>query len=116
MKKPVIGVPRGLFYYRYFPFWKTFFAELGTEGVVSPPTDKKILDYGLRCLTDEICLPVKAFCGQAASLKGKCDFVLIPSIYISRLKKQQNQELQRHFAQSLRHKNDFKGYSNENAP
>ena len=81
MKNPVIGVPRGLFYYRYFPFWKTFFEELGAEVVVSPPTDKKILDYGLRCLTDEICLPVKAFCGQAASLNGKCDFVLIPSIY-----------------------------------
>ncbi|MCL0056885.1 acyl-CoA dehydratase activase-related protein [Dehalococcoidia bacterium] len=81
MKNPVIGVPRGLFYYRYFPFWKTFFEELGAEVVVSPPTDKKILDYGLRCLTDEICLPVKAFCGQVASLNGKCDFVLIPSIY-----------------------------------
>ncbi|MCL0095283.1 acyl-CoA dehydratase activase-related protein [Dehalococcoidia bacterium] len=81
MKNPVIGVPRGLFYYRYFPFWKTFFEELGAEVIVSPPTDKKILDYGLRCLTDEICLPVKAFCGQVASLNGKCDFVLIPSIY-----------------------------------
>ncbi|MCL0065501.1 acyl-CoA dehydratase activase-related protein, partial [Dehalococcoidia bacterium] len=80
MKNPVIGVPRGLFYYRYFHFWRAFFEELGSEVVVSPPTDKKILDYGLRCLTDEICLPVKAFCGQAASLKGKCDFVLIPSI------------------------------------
>ncbi|MCL0041132.1 acyl-CoA dehydratase activase-related protein [Dehalococcoidia bacterium] len=81
MKNPVIGVPRGLFYYRYFPFWKTFFEELGAGVVVSPPTDKKILDCGLRCLTDEICLPVKAFCGHAASLKGKCDLVLIPSIY-----------------------------------
>jgi predicted nucleotide-binding protein (sugar kinase/HSP70/actin superfamily) len=81
MKNPAIGVPRGLFYYRYFPFWKAFFEELGAEVLVSPPTDKKILDYGLRCLTDEICLPVKAFCGQAASLNGKCDFVLIPSIY-----------------------------------
>lgn len=81
MKKPVIGVPRGLFYYRYFPFWKAFFEELGAEMIVSPPTDKTMLDYGLRCLTDEICLPVKAFCGQAASLNGKCDFILIPSIY-----------------------------------
>ena len=81
MKNPVIGVPRGLFYYRYFHFWKGFFEELGAEVIVSSPTDKKILDYGLRCLTDEICLPVKAFCGQAASLKGKCDFILIPSIY-----------------------------------
>lgn len=76
-----IGIPKGLFYYRYFPFWKSFFEELGLEIIVSETTTKEILKEGISRLTDEICLPVKAFCGQVFSLIGKCDFVLIPSIF-----------------------------------
>ena len=80
-KRAKIGIPRGLFYYRYFPFWKTFLEELGNEVVVSDPTDKEMLSQGIARLTDEVCLPVKAFCGQVISLKEKVDFILIPSIF-----------------------------------
>lgn len=80
-RKIKIGIPKGLFYYRYFPFWKNFFENLECEVIVSKSTDKEILSKGISLLTDEICLPVKAFCGQVVSLIEKCDFILIPSIF-----------------------------------
>jgi len=76
-----VGIPRGLFYYRYFAFWKAFFEEMGVEIVVSPPTDKETLAQGIFRLAEEVCLPVKAFCGHVISLKDRCDFILIPSIF-----------------------------------
>ncbi len=75
-----IGIPRGLFYYQYFPMWSTFFQQLGAEVVVSPPTTKEMLISGCSRLIAETCLPVKVFCGHVLSLANKCDQVFIPSI------------------------------------
>jgi len=80
-KKLRVGIPRGLFYYRDFPFWKTFFEELGAEVLISPKTNAKILEEGISRLTGDVCLPVKTFCGHAFSLTKSCDFIFIPSIY-----------------------------------
>ena len=35
-----IGLPRAMLYYRYRVLWRTFFAELDMETVVSAPTDR----------------------------------------------------------------------------
>lgn len=75
-----IGIPRALFYYTYFPFWETFFTELGAEVVVSEPTNKKILQDGLNVSSGELCLPIKLLNGHVADLKGRCDFVFLPYI------------------------------------
>jgi len=75
-----IGVPKGLLYYKYHPFIITFFSELGAEVITSEETDKNILDLGVKHCVDEACLPVKIFHGHAASLKDKCDLILIPRI------------------------------------
>lgn len=42
-----IGIPRALYYYRYYPLWQTFFQSLGCEVVFSDPTTKETLDNGL---------------------------------------------------------------------
>lgn len=73
-----IGIPRGLFYYQYFPLWKTFFEELGAEIVVSDNTTKKILDDGVKNCVDEACLPVKLFHGHVINLKDRVDYLFIP--------------------------------------
>lgn len=73
-----IGVPRGLFYYKFHPLWKTFFEELGAEITVSPPTTKKILDNGAKCCVDEACLPVKVLHGHVMELMGKVDYIFLP--------------------------------------
>jgi len=75
-----IGIPRALFYYTYFPFWETFFTELGAEVVVSGPTNKKILQDGLNVSSSELCLPIKLLNGHVADLKDRCDFVFLPYI------------------------------------
>jgi len=73
-----VGIPRSLFYYRYFPLWKTFFEELGAEVIVSDRTSKKILDDGVKSCVDEACLPIKLFHGHVLNLKDKVDYVFIP--------------------------------------
>jgi len=75
-----IGIPRALFYYQYFPFWKNFFEQLGLEVVLSSPTNKEILKQGLEFCVDDACLPIKIFHGHVADLIGKVDMIYIPRI------------------------------------
>lgn len=75
-----VGIPRALFYYQYYPLCKTFFEELGAEIVVSPPTNKAILNSGVSRAVADTCLPVKIFLGHVISLIGKCDYIFVPAI------------------------------------
>jgi predicted nucleotide-binding protein (sugar kinase/HSP70/actin superfamily) len=79
-RKIRIGIPRALFYYSYFPFWEIFFTELGAEVVVSDPTNRKILQDGLKSSAGELCLPIKLLHGHIANLGDRCDFVFLPYI------------------------------------
>lgn len=73
-----IGIPQGLLYSKYHIFAKNFLEELGTDIVISPCTNKWILDEGIRSCVDEACLPMKIFHGHVSWLKDKCDSILIP--------------------------------------
>ncbi len=73
-----IGVPRGLLFYRYHSFIKAFFEELGAELIVTPETNKRILDDGVYHCVDDACLPIKVFHGHVSWLKDKCDAVFLP--------------------------------------
>ena len=73
-----VGIPRGLFFYRFFPLWKAFFEELGAEIAISDRTTKKILDDGVRSCVNEACFPVKLYHGHVINLKDKADFLFIP--------------------------------------
>lgn len=73
-----IGIPRAMYYYRYFPMWKAFFEELGAEIVVSQPTSKKTLDDGSKYCVDEACLAVKLYMGHVENLKTLVDYIFIP--------------------------------------
>lgn len=75
-----VGIPKGLLYYKYYPFFENFFNELGAEVIYSPNTNKKILDEGIKYCVDEACLPIKVFHGHVASIKDSCDVILIPRI------------------------------------
>lgn len=78
--KVKIGIPRALVYYEYFPLWKTFFEELGTEVVLSDKTTKILLNDGVSHSVDEACLPVKLFHGHVINLKNKVDYLFIPRL------------------------------------
>jgi predicted nucleotide-binding protein (sugar kinase/HSP70/actin superfamily) len=75
-----IGLPRALLYHRYAVLWNTFFDELGVERIVSPPTNKEILDRGAARAIDEACLSLKIYFGHVDYLTGKCDYILTPRI------------------------------------
>jgi predicted nucleotide-binding protein (sugar kinase/HSP70/actin superfamily) len=53
------GIPHGLLYLKYNAVIESFLQELGAEIVVSPDTNKSILDEGVRCCLDDTCLPMK---------------------------------------------------------
>ena len=76
----IVGIPKGLLYYKYHPFLQTFFRELGAEIITSDDTNKEILNEGVKHCVDDACLPVKIFHGHVFSLKDKCDMIIIPRI------------------------------------
>lgn len=75
-----IGIPRALLYHRYDVLWTTYFKELGFETVISPVTNKTILEDGDRYAIDENCLSSKLFFGHVCALIGKCDYIFVPRI------------------------------------
>lgn len=59
-----LGIPRSLFYFYYYPGWQRYFSSLGIKTVLSPITNKKILDKGISLAADDLCLPFKAYFGH----------------------------------------------------
>lgn len=56
----VIGIPRVLNMYENYPFWATFFRELGFRVILSPASDRKIYERGMESIPSESeCYPAK---------------------------------------------------------
>ena len=77
-KCPTIGIPRALLYHRFETLWKTYFETLGVTIMVSPPTNREILESGAALAIDETCLSAKIYLGHVQTLIGKCDYIFIP--------------------------------------
>ena len=77
-----IGFPRALLpFYDLYPFWKTFFGELGFELVLSDPTNKSIIHESVESVSAETCFPVKVAHGHVLDLLGKgVDLIFLPGI------------------------------------
>jgi len=75
-----IGIPKAFLYYKYQVMWRGFFEGLGHETVVSPNTNKAILDMGINSSIDESCTSAKVYMGHVEWLIGKCDFIFVPRI------------------------------------
>ena len=55
-----IGIPRVLNMYENYPFWATFFKELGFRVVLSPWSDRKLYELGMESIPSESeCYPAK---------------------------------------------------------
>lgn len=80
MNKITIGIPRALLYYKYNTLWTNFFEELGCDVVVSPDTNKSILDNGIKLSMDEACVAMKIYMGHIYYLLDKCDYILVPRL------------------------------------
>ncbi len=80
-----VGIPRALHYYRYYPFWKKLLEELDVEIILSPQTNKKIVEEGVTHGFGELCIPVKIYYGQVLKLieeNPDLDFLFVPR-YVS---------------------------------
>ena len=80
MKKIKIGIPRAFLYYRYGVLWKNFFEKLGLNVVLSPETNREILNLGINNTIDECCLSYKIYIGHAIYLSEKCDYILVSRV------------------------------------
>jgi predicted nucleotide-binding protein (sugar kinase/HSP70/actin superfamily) len=85
-----IGIPRALFYWKnpflegspQSDFWKHFFENLGLEVLVSPETNKKIVEKGLKISDPEACFSTKVLWGHILWLDGKenIDYIFVPRL------------------------------------
>ncbi len=81
-KSVSIGIPRALMvFYQQFPFWRTFFEELGFTVVISKESDKSLVTKSLETITAETCLPVELMHGHVIDLIEKeVDYIFLPFI------------------------------------
>ncbi len=75
-----IGIPRSLFYYYHGDIWKTFFETLDIPYIISPRTNKEIMERAIKVSNDEMCLALKNYLGHIDYLKDKCNCIIIPRI------------------------------------
>ncbi|MFW9865104.1 MAG: acyl-CoA dehydratase activase-related protein [Candidatus Thorarchaeota archaeon] len=83
-----VGIPRALHFYRYYPFWKKLLEELEVEIILSPPTNKKIVEEGVTHGFGELCIPVKIYYGQVLKLvrdNPDLDYIFVPR-YVAEVK------------------------------
>jgi predicted nucleotide-binding protein (sugar kinase/HSP70/actin superfamily) len=79
-EKIKIGIPYIFFFHEYLPFWTTFLWELGFEVIVSPKTNKQIVQLGVENVLSEACFPVKVAHGHIKYLVDEgIDALFIPS-------------------------------------
>ena len=78
----VVGIPRVLNMYEDYPFWFTFFTELGYRVVLSSNTSKKIYEKGIETIPSEsVCYPGKLVHGHIMDLIEKgIDTIFYPCI------------------------------------
>lgn len=75
-----IGIPRSLFYYLDGDIVINFLKELNIDTIISPNTNKEIIDKGIFYAPDEMCLSGKNYLGHVSYLVDKCDYILVPRI------------------------------------
>ena len=51
MDKVTIGIPQ-VFFYKYNNFWKDYFEALNISVIFSKPTDREIVDLGIKYSND----------------------------------------------------------------
>lgn len=82
----VIGIPRVLNMYENYPFWFTFFDNLGFRVELSPPSSKEVYELGHETIPSEsACYPAKIAHGHIAALvKAGIKTIFYPSTVFER--------------------------------
>jgi len=77
-----VGIPRVLNMYENYPFWATFFKELGFRVILSPESNRKIYELGIESIPSESeCYPAKLAHGHVSWLiRQGIKFIFYPCI------------------------------------
>ena len=75
-----IGIPRALIYWKRPYFWESFFENLGFEVLLSPKTNKEIVEEGVKISDPETCFSNKVYFGHLKWLEGKVDYIFVPRL------------------------------------
>ena len=77
-----VGLPRVLNMYENYPYWATFFKELGFATVLSPRSTRQVYELGIDSIPSESeCYPAKLAHGHVQWLiNKKVDFIFYPCI------------------------------------
>ncbi|MFI3172326.1 MAG: acyl-CoA dehydratase activase-related protein [Eubacteriales bacterium] len=83
----VVGLPRVLNMFENYPYWFTFFNELGFRVVLSPTSSKKIYEMGIESIPSESeCYPAKLAHGHVEWLiRNEVPFIFYPCIPYERV-------------------------------
>jgi predicted CoA-substrate-specific enzyme activase len=77
---PRVGIPRAMFFYDRFPFWRAFLEALGCAVVLSDETNRKIAQDGIDLTVAEPCYPIRVAHGHVKDLVDKgVDWILLPN-------------------------------------
>ncbi len=78
--KTTIGIPRGLMvFYQQFPFWRTFFEELGFQVVISDETSNQTIKISKKLVVAETCFPIEVMHGHVQEFLDKgIDYIFTP--------------------------------------
>ena len=91
-----IGIPRVLNMYENYPFWATFFKELGFRVVLSPKSTRKLYELGMDTIPSESeCYPAKLSHGHIKWLINEgVKTIFYPCVFYE---KQEKESAQNHF-------------------
>ncbi|MBQ8146184.1 MAG: 2-hydroxyacyl-CoA dehydratase [Clostridia bacterium] len=91
-----IGIPRVLNMYENYPFWATFFKELGFRVILSPKSSRKIYELGMDTIPSESeCYPAKLSHGHIKWLINEgVKTIFYPCVFYER---QEKESAQNHF-------------------
>ena len=81
-KRGVVGIPRVLGLYENYPFWFTFFTELGYSVLLSPDSSREVYELGIETMPSEsVCYPAKLSHGHIVWLiENGADFIFYPAL------------------------------------
>ena len=81
-KRGVVGIPRVLGFYENYPFWHTFFTNLGYSVKLSPKSSRELFDSGIETMPSEsVCYPAKLAHGHVMSLiNDGVKFIFFPCL------------------------------------
>lgn len=85
-KRGTVGIPRVLNMYENYPFWFTFFNELGYRVEISRRSSKEVYELGMETIPSEsVCYPAKLVHGHIMDLiNKKVDMIFYPCIPVDK--------------------------------